>query len=137
MAGPQHRRLHLVKDLAIALKNGLTFSVKRATDLRPIAGNHIVLETTAGYAFFAHARTGSVRVSKGDAVEPGDHLADVGHSGNSTAPHLHFQLADRRDLVTAQGIPCCFREYEVFVDGDWIRVQNGIPKHTERIRGVF
>ncbi len=133
---PERQLLHPVKDLAIVLKNGLTFDVRRATDLRPLAGNHVILETSVGYAFFGHARTGSVRVSEGDAVEPGDHLADVGHSGNSTAPHLHFHLMDRLDLVTAQGIPCCFREYEVSCDGAWIRVPNGIPKHTERIRGM-
>ncbi len=134
---PERHRLHLAKDLILVLKNGLTFNPKRVTDLRPLAGNHIIIETGAGYAFFAHARTGSVRVSQGDTVEPGYHLADVGHSGNSTAPHLHFHMMDREDLLTAQGIPCCFREYEVFSEGAWVRVQNGIPKHTERIRGVL
>jgi len=133
---PERRRVHFVRDVGLALKNGLTFNPKRLTDLRPLAGNHIIVETDAGYAFLAHARTGSVRVSKGDTVEPGDHLADVGHSGNSTAPHLHFHVMDRLDVLTAQGIPCCFREYEVLSDGVWTQMQNGIPKHTERIRSV-
>jgi murein DD-endopeptidase MepM/ murein hydrolase activator NlpD len=134
---PEHQRLHLVTDVARVLKNGLTFSPERTPDLRPLAGNHIIIETGAAYAFFAHARTGSIRVSKGDTVEPGRHLADVGHSGNSTAPHLHFHLMDRQDLLTAQGRPCCFRGYEVLEDDAWVRVHNGIPKHTERIRGVL
>ncbi len=134
---PERRRLHPVKDLAIALKNGLTFNPRRATDLRPLAGNHIIIETNDGYAVLAHARTGSLRVSTGETVDPGVHLADVGHSGNSTAPHLHFHMMDRQDLLKAQGIPCCFREYEVLGDEGWIRVRNGIPKHTERIRGVL
>jgi murein DD-endopeptidase MepM/ murein hydrolase activator NlpD len=67
-------------------------------------------------------------------VIPGKHLANVGHSGNSTAPHLHFQLMDDLDPWKAQGIPCCFRDYEAFSQGAWHQVQNGIPKATDRIR---
>ncbi len=133
---PERKRLQPVKDLAIVLKNGLTFSPARLFDFRRLGGNHLIIETSTGYALLAHARTGSIGVSKGDAVDPGHHLADVGHSGNSTAPHLHFHLMDRQDLLTAQGLPCCFREYEVLRDGAWTRVENGIPKHTEIIRSV-
>jgi hypothetical protein len=133
---PERKRLQPITDLAVVLKNGLTFNVERLTDLRRLAGNHIIIEGEGGYAFLAHARTGSVRVTKGDRVEPGDHLADVGHSGNSTAPHLHFHLMDRTDPLTTRGIPCCFREYEVLVGGEWVRVFNMVPKHTERIRST-
>jgi murein DD-endopeptidase MepM/ murein hydrolase activator NlpD len=99
-----------------------------------LAGNHIILETTHGYAFFAHAQTGSIRVSPGAAVAPDQHLAKVGQSGNSTAPHLHFHLMDHQDPRKPQGLPCCFREYEVLREGAWELLHNGIPTHTERIR---
>ena len=134
---PERQRLQPIKDVSIALKNGLTFSPRRAQDLRPLAGNHIVIETDGGcYAFLAHARTGSLKVSAGQSVDAGCHVADVGHSGNSTAPHLHFHMMDQAELLKAQGVPCCFREYEVYRDGEWLRVHNGIPRHTERIRGM-
>jgi hypothetical protein len=38
------------------------------------------------------------------------------------------------DPRIAHGIPCCFREYEVFQDGAWHLIQNGMPKVTDRIR---
>ena len=38
----------------------------------------------------AHLQRGSLRVRAGDDVEPGTLLAEVGHSGNSTEPHLHI-----------------------------------------------
>jgi hypothetical protein len=41
---------------------------------------------------------------------------------------------DRQDLKKAQGLPCCFRDYEVLRDGIWHPVQNGIPNSTDRIR---
>jgi Magnesium chelatase, subunit ChlI len=36
-------------------------------------------------------------VSKGEAVLADHQVGRVGHTGNSTAPHLHFQLMDRAD----------------------------------------
>jgi len=131
---PERNPVHLVGDLAIVLKHAFTFDLNRTTDFRPLAGNHIILETAGGYALIAHAQTGSIRVSPGDTISVGQHLANVGHSGNSTAPHLHFHLMDRPDPRSAQGIPCCFREYEVLHDGTWHVVHHGIPKHTDRIR---
>jgi SAM-dependent methyltransferase len=63
-----------------------------------------------------------------------EHLADVGHSGNSTAPHRHFQLMDRPDLLDAVGLPCAFRDYEAWRDGAWSRVTAGMPKKRECVR---
>lgn len=131
---PERNPVHVARDAAILLMYALTFDVQRATDLRPLSGNHVVVETPDGYAVYAHAQTGSVQVAPGDRVIPGQLLARVGHSGNSTAPHLHFHLMDHPDPRQAQGIPCCFRDYEVFHAGDWRPVQNGIPRHTDRIR---
>jgi murein DD-endopeptidase MepM/ murein hydrolase activator NlpD len=82
----------------------------------------------------AHARNGSIRVEPGQRVETGQVLAEVGHSGNSTAPHLHFQLMDGADPLEAQGLPCCFRNYEAFRDGLWATVTNGVPEKRELIR---
>ena len=131
---PERQRVHLVRDLAVVLKHGLTFDIEGTSDLRQVAGNHIIIETIGGYAFFAHARTGSIKVDVGDVITPGQPLAEVGHSGNTTAPHLHFHLMDSQDLRRAHGIPCCFREYEVFLEGEWTTVHNGIPKDTQRLR---
>jgi murein DD-endopeptidase MepM/ murein hydrolase activator NlpD len=131
---PERDPVHLARDLAIQLGHALTFDTKRAADFRPLAGNYVMVETRDGYAVYAHAATGSVKVSRGDHVTAGQPLANVGHSGNSTAPHLHFHLMDHPDARKAQGIPCCFRDYEVYHEGAWHTVQNGIPKHTDRIR---
>ena len=116
---PERNPVHMVRDLAIVIKNGLTFSPARGSAaLRPVLGNHLILrkDGTDVYAFFAHARTGSIRVAAGQRVHVGQELAQVGHSGNSTAPHLHFHLMDGPDILKANGLPCCFREYEALRD---------------------
>jgi murein DD-endopeptidase MepM/ murein hydrolase activator NlpD len=131
---PERNPVHLARDIPNLLKNARSFNSNQTRDLRTLSGNFIIIESNAGYAVYAHAQTGSIIVSKGETVDAGQRLANVGHSGNSTAPHLHFQLMDDPDPWKAQGILCCFREYEVFVQGAWQRVQNGIPKAVDRIR---
>jgi hypothetical protein len=133
---PERNPVHPVKDFLIRLQNARAVSSSQKIDLRSLSGNFIIVETSDGYAVYAHAQTGSIIVSPGDKVIPGQRLANVGHSGNSTAPHLHFHVMDRPDPWKAQGIPCCFRDYEVFHQGSWRLVQNGIPKATDRIRNL-
>jgi murein DD-endopeptidase MepM/ murein hydrolase activator NlpD len=131
---PERNPVHIARDVAIMLKNARTFNANRTADLRQLSGNYIIIEAGDGYVVYAHAQTGSIKVHPGDKVVSGQELAKVGHSGNSTAPHLHFHLMDHLDPWKAQGILCCFHDYEVFQEGAWHKVQNGIPKSTDRIR---
>jgi len=41
---------------------------------------------------FAHMKTDSFKVSKGDRVEVGDELGILGATGNVTGPHLHWEV---------------------------------------------
>ncbi|SOD66534.1 Peptidase family M23 [Streptomyces zhaozhouensis] len=73
---------------------------------RLVVGNHLVLDLGDGtYAAYAHLRRGSLTVRPGERVRAGQELARCGNSGNTTEPHLHFQLMDRPDLDTACGLP--------------------------------
>jgi hypothetical protein len=69
-------------------------------------GNEVVLELAPGvFAFYAHLQPGSIRVQAGDTVTMGQVLGLLGNTGNTTAPHLHFQLADGPDVLTANSLP--------------------------------
>ena len=133
---PERRRLHLLTDLIVVLKNALMFDPNKTQDLRPVLGNYIVLKMPDKeiYAFFAHARTGSIQVQDGDEIHLGQRIAEVGHSGNSTAPHLHFHIMDSPNILEAKGLPCNFREYEVYRGGVWTKMVAGIPGKRELIR---
>lgn len=132
---PERSRVHMLRDLAVVLRNASRFD-PNAADLRPLLGNHLILRDAASnvHALVAHARCGSVRAAAGDRVMRGQHVADVGHSGNSTAPHLHFQLMDGPDLRTAQGLPCAFAEYDVHDGNAWQRVNDQVPGKRQRLR---
>ncbi|MEP6484617.1 MAG: peptidoglycan DD-metalloendopeptidase family protein [Rudaea sp.] len=51
-------------------------------------------------AIYLHMRNGSVTTKEiGDRIESGEYLGTVGSSGNSTGPHLHFELRDANNQV--------------------------------------
>ncbi|KPK40093.1 MAG: peptidase M23 [Gammaproteobacteria bacterium SG8_47] len=126
--------VHFLRDMFAVYKNAVLLSAKRNHDLRPALGNYIVMKGDQACALFAHAHRGSIRVKAGENVSCGQQLAEVGHSGNSTAPHLHFHLMDSPQILSAEGLPCCFRHYELFERGSWSAVRNGIPGNRDRIR---
>lgn len=75
-----------------------------------VVGNHVVVEQAGGvFALYAHLRRGSVSVAVGDRVVAGGQVGVVGNSGNTSEPHLHFQLMDRADCLAAAGLPFRFR----------------------------
>ncbi len=55
-------------------------------------GNYVRIEHTDGsVTYYGHLRQWSVAVQTGDAVTCGQFIGQVGSSGNSTGPHLHFE----------------------------------------------
>jgi hypothetical protein len=127
----ERSRIYPIWEAMRAMKNGLTF---RPSRLNAILGNHLILRFGDLYAGFAHLAPGTVAVSGGQRVESGEVIGRVGHTGNSTSPHLHFQLMDSADLMRAKGIPCAFRRYDVERNGVWVAVRDGVPAARERLR---
>lgn len=130
----ERSRTNLISDMANAYNNAQYFDPKK-DDVQSVAGDYIIIEYSDNiYAALCHLQTGSIQVSVGQKVTKGDSIGKVGHSGNSYAPHLHFQLMDSSDIATANGLPCAFEEYELFKDGTWVKINNGIPTNKDRIR---
>lgn len=89
--------------------------------LETVMGNYACIKINENaYAFYAHCIPGSLRVKEGQIVKKGDVLALIGNSGSSTAPHLHFHVADKPEVLIetgriyppfASGVPFAFESF--------------------------
>lgn len=78
----------------------------RSITLANIIGNYVVLDIGKGcFALYGHLKPGSVRVKPGQRVKVGEVVGQLGNSGNSDAPHLHFHLTDGPSPLASEGIP--------------------------------
>ncbi|TDD54183.1 M23 family metallopeptidase [Kribbella antibiotica] len=99
------------------------YALTQASRLREgvpgLAGNHVVISLPGGAAFvtLCHLQAGSIRVTVGQKVALGHHIANCGNSGNSTQPHVHLQVTDSADLPTARGVPLVFRRFREWSAG--------------------
>ncbi len=83
--------------------------------LKTVGGNEVILDIGNGlYAVYGHLIPGSIKVHVGEQVKQGQMLAKLGNSGNSTEPHLHFQIMDRPDTLAANGLPYVYNSYELY-----------------------
>lgn len=81
-------------------------------------GNHVVLDLGGGrFALYAHLAPGSVAVKAGQRVRRGDVLGRVGTSGNSSEPHLHFQVTDGSSTFASNGLPYLLSRFVVREQG--------------------
>ncbi|HEX6417533.1 MAG TPA: M23 family metallopeptidase [Acidimicrobiales bacterium] len=134
---PERRWIHVVRESWLALRNARAYGTgRRPLDARRVAGNHLVIRTGGVHALYAHLAPGSVAVATGQHVAAGEVIGRVGHTGNSTAPHLHFHLMDAADPLRARGVPCAFARYLVRRDGRWETVADGVPQRRERVRST-
>ena len=130
----ENEKTNLLADMSNAYKNAHYFDPEK-DDIQSVAGNYVIIKYSENvYAALCHLQTGSVQVSVGQMIKKGEVIGRVGHSGNSFAPHLHFQLMDSGDITVANGVPCAFEQYEIFQDNEWQIIENGIPTDKDRIR---
>lgn len=74
-----------------AVAGGEVHAVRKNDSL----GLHVILEhrisaTESAYSIYGHL--GGTSVSEGDTVRAGQSIGQVGMTGNTTGPHLHFQI---------------------------------------------
>lgn len=82
--------------------------------LENAAGNYVALDLGDGrYAFYEHLRPGSIRVKAGQQLHRGDVIGQLGFTGESTGPHLHFHISDANAPLAAEGLPYALKSFRV------------------------
>lgn len=76
------------------------------------AGNYVSLDLGKGrFATCEHLIPGSVAVKPGDRVRKGQVIGQLGFSGDSTGPHLHFHVADAAAPLLGEGVGYGFERF--------------------------
>jgi hypothetical protein len=77
-------------------------------------GNSVILDLgERHYAMYAHLQPGTIQVRVGQRVAMGQLLGLVGNSGNSVAPHLHFQVNDKPSSLASNGLPYEIKDFQI------------------------
>lgn len=78
--------------VVIAAHDG-EFDREMVSDVSKKLGNVIGIKHSGDlYTYYAHLKKNSLLVAVGDTVFPGQKIAEIASSGNSSDPHLHFEL---------------------------------------------
>ena len=118
--------IHAVADgIVTETKDGLPQNTPGAKSLaipitlETIGGNHVITDMGNGlYAFYAHMQPGTLRVKVGDKVHRGQVLGLLGNTGNSSEPHLHFDICNASSMLACEGFPYAFASFEVVGKGE-------------------
>jgi hypothetical protein len=82
------------------------------TDRENPAGNHVVVRCAEEEVDvdLAHMKEGSVAAERGERVEEGRLLGQVGNSGNTSEPHLHVHAVrtGSGSVLQGEGVPIVF-----------------------------
>ncbi|KTD83804.1 murein hydrolase activator EnvC family protein [Paenibacillus etheri] len=106
ISSPYGPRTHPITGEKGKVHTGVDFAVPQGTNIHAAdSGTVILAEWWSGYGYcviidhgggvwtlYGHIRKGGLRVSAGDKVNRGDVVAESGSTGNSTGPHLHFEV---------------------------------------------
>lgn len=81
-------------DFVFAAQGGTVMAAERS----PARGNYIVIDHENGLKT-SYMHLSSLAVSAGDKVVKGQRIGQVGSTGRSTGPHLHFQVSKQNKTV--------------------------------------
>jgi murein DD-endopeptidase MepM/ murein hydrolase activator NlpD len=92
-----------------AVVDGVAENVPGAMNRDAIFGNLVeIRHTDSLYSVYAHLQPGKMRVQVAATVKAGMVIGACGNSGNSSEPHLHFQLQDGPRLEDSWGVEAVF-----------------------------
>lgn len=86
-----HSGVDLDADIGTPVKAAISGQVIKVEDLKDSFGTYVKIKNQNIITTYAHCST--IEVNEGDFVEQGAIIAYSGNTGNSTGPHLHFEIS--------------------------------------------
>jgi Peptidase family M23 len=88
--------------------------LEKLPPIQNTVGNHVIIKIAPGrFLLYGHMKTGSVRVKTGQKVREGQLLGQVGNTGNSSTPHLHFQVLTEPTFFPSDSVPFTFTHFSL------------------------
>lgn len=101
----------------IQVINGVIDVLPGERDRAVGTGNTIIINHHNGeYSLLCHFKYDSIRMKVGDRIKQGDVIGLCGNTGNTSEPHIHFNLQDGPRMHTAKALPAQFEK--IIVDGE-------------------
>jgi murein DD-endopeptidase MepM/ murein hydrolase activator NlpD len=106
----------------LAAKDGIVVAVRgdmaenvpgETTNVTTPSGNVVIVDHGNNqFGYYGHLKPFTVAVKVGSHVRAGEVLGEVGNSGDSTEPHLHFHVMNNADPNQADGVPVVFDSWK-------------------------
>jgi hypothetical protein len=91
-----------------------------------VGGNYVVIDHLNGeYSWFGHLKHGSVKVKPGQLVKQGEVIGQIGASGDSLFPHLHYELRTGPGIRGVEGLPSYFGGFRRALGSRTVPVERG------------
>lgn len=85
-------------------------------------GNYVTIKhDRREYSVLAHLKRNSITVREGDIIYSQEVVGQCGNSGNSSEPHLHFQVINAPDLEKGQSLKIKFENATQPIKGEILK----------------
>ena len=89
-------------------------------------GNYVIIDHQNGeYSWLGHLKQGSIKVKVGQEVKQSDVIAQMGASGDSLFPHLHYELRNGIGAREVEGLPSYFKNFRRLLGSKAVVVKRG------------
>ena len=101
------------KDGVVAsIRNDVAENVPGTINIETPGGNVVVIDHgDSQFGYYAHLRPGSIPLKVGAQVKTGEVIGEVGNTGNSREPHLHFHVMSAVNADDADAVPVAFEQW--------------------------
>jgi len=104
--GTGRREFHSGMDIAALVGTPVRAAMAgrvSSTGFDPVLGNFVIITHARGYRTL-YAHLSRIRTRQGEYVGSAQHIGDVGSTGRSTGPHLHFSVYSQGSLVNPRTV---------------------------------
>lgn len=85
-------------------------------------GNYVIIKHNENeYSIIGHLKKNSIEVNIGDEITEKQIVGRCGNSGNSSEPHIHFQISNKPNLYSSQSLKINFENKQEPIKGETVR----------------